>query len=101
MQVRYALRRLAVEGRRSRRLYREQSPITYARNIKTPTLIMSTTAMRGCRSRSRTSLYRALKDNDVPVTFIAYPMGGHFPGDPVRQKDVYRRWADWVDEQMR
>ena len=26
---------------------------------------------------------------------------GHFPGDPVRQKDLYRRWVNWVDEQMR
>ena len=31
-------------------------------------------------------LYHALKDNGVPVKFMAYPTAGHFPGDPVRQK---------------
>jgi dipeptidyl aminopeptidase/acylaminoacyl peptidase len=46
-------------------------------------------------------LYRALKDNDMPVTFIAYPCPGHFPADPVRQRDVFRRWVDWVDTQTR
>ena len=39
-------------------------------------------------------LYRALKDNNVPVQFIGYPGPGHAPGDPVRQRDVNRRWIE-------
>jgi hypothetical protein len=31
---------------------------------------------------------------------VAYPVAGHFPGDPVRQKDVFRRWVGWLDEQL-
>jgi Prolyl oligopeptidase family len=46
-------------------------------------------------------LYHALKANGVPVPFIAYPVAGHFPGDPVRSKDVMRRWVGWVDEHLR
>jgi dipeptidyl aminopeptidase/acylaminoacyl peptidase len=83
------------------RLFREQSPITYARKIKTPTLIMSTTGDTRVPITQSYRLYRALKDNDVPVKFVAFPVAGHFPGDPVRQKDVFRRWVKWVDEQMR
>ena len=45
-------------------------------------------------------LYHALKDNDVPVKFVAYPVAGHFPGDPVRQKDLFGRWVAWLDEKM-
>ena len=36
-------------------------------------------------------LYHALKDNGDQVQFIAYPVGGHFPPDPVHQRDVSRR----------
>jgi len=34
---------------------------------------------------------RKLRDNNVPVQFIAYPVAGHSPGDPVLQQDVNRR----------
>lgn len=38
----------------------------------------------------------ALRDNGVDVQFFAYPTNTHFPGDIVRQTDVYRRWVNWV-----
>jgi hypothetical protein len=25
------------------------------------------------------------------------PIGGHSPADPVRIRDVYRRWIEWLD----
>jgi dipeptidyl aminopeptidase/acylaminoacyl peptidase len=83
------------------KLYREQSPITYARQIKTPTLILSTTGDARVPITQSYELYHALKANGVPVKFIAYPVGGHFPGDPVRSKDVMRRWVGWVDEHLK
>jgi dipeptidyl aminopeptidase/acylaminoacyl peptidase len=81
--------------------FREQSPITYAREVKTPTLILSTTGDARVPITQSYRLYHALKDNGVPVRFVAYPVPCHFPADPVRQKDVYRRWAAWLDEQLR
>jgi dipeptidyl aminopeptidase/acylaminoacyl peptidase len=41
-------------------------------------------------------LFRALRDNHVETEFYAYPIGGHFPGDPIRQMDVYDRWIGWI-----
>jgi dipeptidyl aminopeptidase/acylaminoacyl peptidase len=41
-------------------------------------------------------LYHALKDDRVEVTFIAYPVPGHSPQDPVHQRDVRRRWVEWI-----
>jgi hypothetical protein len=38
-------------------------------------------------------LYHVLKDNGVTTQFIAYPVPGHSPTDPVRQRDVDRRWG--------
>jgi dipeptidyl aminopeptidase/acylaminoacyl peptidase len=45
-------------------------------------------------------LYRALRDNGTEVRFIAYPVGGHYPGDPVHATDVVRRWTDWIAEKF-
>jgi dipeptidyl aminopeptidase/acylaminoacyl peptidase len=81
--------------------YREQSPITYWSHIKTPTLILHDTGDARVTITQSYALYHALKDNGVPVKFFAYPVGGHFPGDPVRQMDVDRRWVEWMDRYLK
>jgi dipeptidyl aminopeptidase/acylaminoacyl peptidase len=78
-----------------------QSPITYATQIKTPTLIMSDTGDARVPISQSYQLYHALKDNGVPVKFVAYPIPGHFPDDPVRYRDVYVRWLDWLDQYLK
>jgi dipeptidyl aminopeptidase/acylaminoacyl peptidase len=81
--------------------YIAQSPITYAAQIKTPTLIMSDTGDARVPISQSYQLYHILKDNGVPVKFVAYPVAGHFPDDPVRYQDVYRRWLDWLDQYLK
>jgi dipeptidyl aminopeptidase/acylaminoacyl peptidase len=75
--------------------YRAQSPITYAWNIDTPTLILSDTGDARVPITQSYEMYHALKDHGVMVRFFAYPSAGHHPGDPVRAMDVSRRWIDW------
>ena len=81
--------------------YIEQSPITYASKMKTPTLILSDTGDFRVTVTQSYQLFHALKDNGVPVRFFAYPVGGHFPSDPVRQMDVYRRWSEWLTQYLK
>ena len=81
--------------------YREQSPITYAANMKTPTLILSDTLDARVPIAQSYKLYHALKDNGVEVTFVGYPAPGHFPDDPVRKRDLYRRWLEWLDQRLK
>jgi dipeptidyl aminopeptidase/acylaminoacyl peptidase len=81
--------------------YRAQSPITYAANMKTPTLILHDTGDARVTITQSYQLFHALKDNGVPVKFFAYPVAGHSPGDPVRQMDIYKRWADWMDQHLK
>jgi len=81
--------------------YRAQSPITYASDITTPTLIMSDTGDARVPIIESYQLFHALKDNHVPVKFIAYPVAGHFPGDPVRTRDVIQRWVDWLAQYLK
>jgi dipeptidyl aminopeptidase/acylaminoacyl peptidase len=78
--------------------YWRQSPMAYAHQIRTPTLILSDTGDERVTVSQSYKLYHALEDNGVEVKFVVYPVGGHFPGDPVHQRDVRRRWVEWIAE---
>jgi dipeptidyl aminopeptidase/acylaminoacyl peptidase len=81
--------------------YREQSPITYAKDMRTPTLILSDTGDVRVPITQSYKLYNALRDNGVPVRFFAYPVSGHSPSDPIRQQDVNKRWIDWLSQYLK
>jgi dipeptidyl aminopeptidase/acylaminoacyl peptidase len=81
--------------------YIEQSPIAYAWNVTTPTLILSDTGDARVPITQSYKFYHALKDRGTTVEFWAYPVGGHFPADPVRSQDVYRRWTDWIVQYLK
>ena len=81
--------------------YVAQSPITYAAQIKTPTLILGDTGDPVVPITQSYQLYHALKDNGVPVKFIAYPVSGHEPSDPVHYQDISVRWLDWLDQYLK
>jgi dipeptidyl aminopeptidase/acylaminoacyl peptidase len=75
---------------------RRQSPSSAMTKIRAATLIMCNTGDFRVPITQSFGLYRALKDNHVTTEFYAIPSGGHFPGDPLRQMDVYQRWVDWL-----
>ena len=78
------------------RNYIAQSPIDAAWNVTTPTLILSDVGDQRVPITQSYKFYHALKDRGTTVQFWAYPVSGHFPGDPVRQLDVFRRWTSWI-----
>ncbi len=65
------------EGREAH--YRSESPLTYASQVCTPTLILSTVGDSRVTVTQSYKLFRALEDNGVKVKFVAYPTGGHWP----------------------
>jgi dipeptidyl aminopeptidase/acylaminoacyl peptidase len=81
-------------------LNRRQSPSSYMTRIKAPTLIMCDTGDFRVPIAQSFGLYRALVDNKVTTEFYAIPTAGHFPGDPIRQMDVYQRWIDWLQRYL-
>jgi dipeptidyl aminopeptidase/acylaminoacyl peptidase len=81
--------------------YIEQSPITYAKNITTPTLIMSDTGDVRVPITQSYQMYRALRDNNVPTKFIAYPVSGHSPEDPLRNVDIEKRYVEWLGQYLK
>ena len=80
--------------------YREQAPITYAPRIKAPTLVLCDTGDQRVPITESFILYHVLRDNGVKTKFIAYPVAGHSPSDPVHRRDVDRRWAKWLKEHL-
>jgi dipeptidyl aminopeptidase/acylaminoacyl peptidase len=81
--------------------YIDQSPITYADQVTTPTLILHDTGDVRVPIVEDYEFYHALRDRGTPVQFVAYPVEGHFPGDPIRGEDIYRRWLAWLDHYLR
>ena len=80
--------------------YAVQSPITYAWRVKAPTLIMSDVGDWRVTTTQAYKLFHALKDNGVTVKFVAFPVPGHSPSDPLRSRDVWRRWTAWLAQYL-
>jgi dipeptidyl aminopeptidase/acylaminoacyl peptidase len=80
--------------------YRAQSPISWWKNITTPTLILSNAADVRVPITQSYAMYHALKDNHVPVKFIVWPHSGHEPFGPVSWEDRYQLWLDWLDHYL-
>src|SRR6185312_2896334 len=83
-----------------RDIWREQSPIAYAQNVKAPTLIMGDVGDPNVPLVNSYEWFHALRDAGVPVEFYAYPANSHFPHDIVRTTDVYKRWVGWMKKHL-
>jgi dipeptidyl aminopeptidase/acylaminoacyl peptidase len=81
---------------RDYQIWRAQSPIAHAQNVKAPTLIMGDVGDPNVPLVNSYEWFHALRDNGVDVEFYAYPADTHFPGDIVRMTDVFRRWVGWM-----
>ncbi|MDQ6888537.1 MAG: S9 family peptidase [Gemmatimonadota bacterium] len=76
--------------------YREQSPITYATRIRTPTLVMTNMEDFRVPPTQAFALYHAMKDNGVETEFVGFQGRTHASADPVNARERARLWVDWV-----
>ncbi|HEX3468118.1 MAG TPA: S9 family peptidase [Candidatus Elarobacter sp.] len=81
--------------------YRRASSISYAHDVTTPVLILSDVGDNRDPFATSSMYYRALRDNGKDATFVAWPVDGHFPSDPVRVADVYSRWIGYIAAHLR
>jgi dipeptidyl aminopeptidase/acylaminoacyl peptidase len=81
-------------------IWRAQSPITYVRKVKAPTLILADVMDSNVPMVNAEEWYHGLRDNGVPVEFYAYPETSHLPHDIVQVSDVYRRWIGWMKKYL-
>ncbi len=82
-------------------IYADQSPITYAANVTTPTLIWATTLDPVVPIPQAYEFYHALHEHGVPVRFVVFPAATHGPADPVQTAQLTQLWLAWLDRWMR
>lgn len=81
-------------------LQAEQSPITYVDAITTPLLLVATTGDTRVPVTQTYRLFRALKERNRDVRLLLYPVNDHVPDDPVRSRDIDRKWVEWFAERL-
>jgi len=78
-----------------------RSPLSYAHNIKTPSLILHGEADDRCPIGQGEQLFAALKLNEVPTEFVRYPGEAHTlmrVGHPAYKIDFMTRLIGWFDK---
>ena len=81
--------------------YIAQSPITEAKNIKAPTLILANTGDPRVPINQSYKLFHSLKDNNVTTKFYAWPIPAHNASDPVSQMDRDKLWIGWLNKYLK
>ena len=79
----------------------KNSPVTYAENVRTPTLIISNTGDERVPISQSYKYFRILQDIGTASKFIVFPIPGHVPADPVRNKEMNRFILDWLDQYLK
>lgn len=80
--------------------YNAASPINFVRNVKTPTFIyVGERDIETPPAQSR-EFWKALREQDVPTSFLIYPDEGHRLRNPANAADAAQRIADWFDHYM-
>jgi dipeptidyl aminopeptidase/acylaminoacyl peptidase len=81
-------------------VFAQNSPATFIRNARTPTLIVHGENDRNNPVSQSRALYRALKHYGVECELIVYPGEGHLPAQEKHQIDILQRMLDWYDRHL-
>jgi dipeptidyl aminopeptidase/acylaminoacyl peptidase len=81
--------------------YIAQSPITAAKNIKAPTLILANTGDPRVPITQSYKLYHTLIDNGTIAKFIGWPIPAHNATDPITQMERDRLWVNWMNTYLK
>lgn len=82
-------------------VYAKSSPITFIKNVKTPTLVVVGDRDGECPAPQSYEFWHALKANGVKTKFIVYPGEGHHFRDPKHVEDLSKQTAAWFEENLK
>lgn len=82
-------------------VYAKSSPITYIKNVKTPTLILVGDSDAECPAPQSFEFWHALRTLGVKTDLVVYPNEGHAIRDPGHIQDLLQRTITWFDENLR
>ncbi len=81
--------------------YIAQSPITEAKNIKAPTLILANTGDPRVPVTQSYKLYHTLIDNGTVAKFMGWQIPAHNATDPITQMERDRLWVNWLNNYLK
>ena len=82
-------------------IYARSSPITFIKNVKTPTLILVGDRDGECPVPQSYEFWHALTTLGVKNRFVVYPNEGHRIAQPEHCRDILKRTLEWFNECLR
>ena len=82
-------------------VYAKSAPITFIRNVKTPTLVVVGERDGECPSPQSYEFWHALKTLNVPTELVVYPREGHMFREYDHKRDVIERTANWFNRYLK
>jgi dipeptidyl aminopeptidase/acylaminoacyl peptidase len=81
-------------------VYAKSAPITFIKNVKTPTLVVVGDRDGECPPPQSYEFWHALKTLGVATELVIYPNEGHEFADPKHSRDVIERSVGWFNDYM-
>jgi dipeptidyl aminopeptidase/acylaminoacyl peptidase len=81
-------------------VYLKSSPITFIKNVKTPTLVVVGDSDGECPAPQSYEFWHALKTFNVPTQLVIYQHEGHHFSDPQHSRDLVERAVGWFNTFM-
>jgi dipeptidyl aminopeptidase/acylaminoacyl peptidase len=82
-------------------VYTRSAPLTYIKNVKTPTLILVGDSDGECPTPQSYEFWHALKTLGVETELVVYEHEGHIFVKPEHERDVIDRAAAWFDKHLK
>ncbi len=82
-------------------VYAKSSPITFIKNVKTPTLVVVGERDGECPSPQSYEFWHALTTLGVPTQLVVYPGEGHMFHESEHKRDVMERTAKWFEQYLK
>jgi dipeptidyl aminopeptidase/acylaminoacyl peptidase len=82
-------------------VYAKSSPITFIKNVKTPTLVIVGDSDGECPTPQSYEFWHALKTLGVETQLVVYEHEGHHFAKPAHQRDRIERTVAWFDAHLR
>jgi len=82
-------------------VYARSAPLTYIKNVKTPTLILVGDSDGECPTPQSYEFWHALKTLGVETELVVYEHEGHRFAKPAHVRDVIDRAGAWFDKHLK
>ena len=82
-------------------IYARSAPITFIKNVKTPTLLLVGERDGECPAPQSREFWHALKTLGVETELVIYPGEGHAFNQPDHGRDVMARLVNWFDHYLK